>query len=340
MMRKNRNSYLAIVLLLSCTLAAVLANPEQAYSQSKKEEKSKKKRVLYLVSMGYHPDVMKIVSQGAMINFHNRKGKNKGKTAYCFLGYIDDDASGIVVRLKAGMLRYIEKEPKIIGLTFSGYTDNFCDQCPERINFKDEVLKDLPRLKYIKTLVFREIDFRKANRYKYIQPLKNLEWLRFQDCAVNFHKLITMTGPYPKLKVLKIEQWSTYGPFEKPEVTAARKIDLVTEKAMLKFVEGCPNLEELTLFFDHSTRFEYKAIQALFKLKKLKKLAIAGYSFGPIPLSKYPPEVIKQHVVLMKEIKKQLPECKDCDGVARGLIDWPGIGLPKPTVPPKKKQPK
>ncbi|VAW13016.1 hypothetical protein MNBD_BACTEROID05-8 [hydrothermal vent metagenome] len=321
-MSKKKKNWIAVGLLSFFVLSVPLSNC--TYAQTKRKGY---RELDHLISYGLRPDIRELLNLNARIHFYENR-----KTASCFLGYTDDEASGRVVILKPGILKLVQREPKITALTLSGYTDNFCDGCPERIEFKDNVLKDLSKSTRLTSLYFTEIDFRDAKRYKYIQPLKNLQWLVFKNCAVSIHKLITLTGPYPNMKELYVRQGYAI-PFDRRKVPDVSKIELITEKAMLKFVKASPNLEVLTLGSDLTTRIEYKAVLALAKLKKLKKLALYGGTYGYFPFGRYPPEIIKQHKILYKYLKKELPDCKEIR-VGPGVIDWPGMGLPKP-VPRK-----
>ena len=102
---------------------------------------------------------------------------------------------------------------------------------------------------------------------------------------------------------------------------------------MRRFVEDVPELEVLDVGADYGMQIDLGAVRELVRLRKLKKLVVTGTSYGAIPYDKYPPQVIERHEELEAWLKERLPEVKEVR-IARGLIDWPGAGLPKPTPPP------
>ncbi len=255
----------------------------------------------------------------------------KNGPSYCYLGYTEDTAGGYVTDVRPGILRLLRDEPQIKRLILSASVGEKCYRCPDRLPFNDEVLKDLPLLTHITSLDLRTIDLRDPRRYAFVQPLMNLEELRFENCAVDLHDLFTKCSPHPELKELLVKQRGKE-PFEPLEDDAAEAPPVVTAAQMRRFVEGVPNLEELNVGIERSTRLEHAAVKEFAKLKKLKRLVITGSTYGPIPSNEYPPEVIERIEALQAWLKEQLPEAEEVR-IARGLIDWPGLGLPTPTVP-------
>ncbi|VAW13018.1 hypothetical protein MNBD_BACTEROID05-9, partial [hydrothermal vent metagenome] len=178
---KNRNRYIGIVLLGICVVG--ILSTGNAYSQ-KKVITIKKSRNAYqsrydILRKEYHPDIQKLLKLNATFTL-----QGKGETASFFLGCSFNYADGILVDLKPGILKLLQREPKVYGLGMSSNTGD-CDGCTERLDFNHSILKDLPRLTQLRSVTLGEIDFRDAKQYKYIQPLKNLQRLGFSSCAVS-----------------------------------------------------------------------------------------------------------------------------------------------------------
>ena len=65
------------------------------------------------------------------------------------LQFLDDYADGIFPIIKPGMLKEIADEPRITGLKLDSSMGS-CRNCPKRLEFGDDVLRDLPSLGHIK----------------------------------------------------------------------------------------------------------------------------------------------------------------------------------------------
>ena len=123
------------------------------------------------------------------------------------LQFLDDYADGIFPIIKPGMLKEIADEPRITGLKLYSLMGS-CRNCPKRLEFGDDVLRELPSLGHIKCLRMHYVDLRKPQLVQFIRDMKSLDWLEVHYCGVGLKSFFRNVGPLPKLETLIVYWFS------------------------------------------------------------------------------------------------------------------------------------
>ncbi|MCG8448121.1 MAG: hypothetical protein MI725_00900 [Pirellulales bacterium] len=246
--------------------------------------------------------------------------ENRPEIGWFSLQYLDDYADGILPKIKPGMLKEISDEPRVTGLKLDSSVGASCRNCPKRLEFGDDVLRDLPSLGYVKCLRMHYVDLRKPHRVQFIRDMKSLDWLQVYYCGTGLKSFFRNLGPLPKLETLIIAPGGRFASGEKTR----SDLDAISAKDVANFAKRVPNLRVLKIIESIDTPMTAETVHAFAHLKKLEHLAVAPVENRDY--RKYTEAHDKYYFEVIKPLHAALPKCKT--EMSALELDLTGTGLP------------
>lgn len=249
--------------------------------------------------------------------------RDRPKIGWFSIQYLDDYADGIIPTITPGMLKPLADEPRVTGLKLSSQVGLPCRNCPDRIAFGDEVLRDLPLLDHVKCLYMHEVDLTNPKRVRYLRDMEKLDWLTVKYCGVGLKSFFNDIGSLPELETLIIAPGgATIVLGKKGPVVKGDDITIADIEAFAKKV---PKLKVLKIAESIDTPIKSDTILAFAKLKNLKLLVIS-HAAG----RDYRKHTEAHNKFFFKNVidpfKVALPTCKV--QMSALALDLSGTGLP------------
>lgn len=211
------------------------------------------------------------------VGFPNRwtyRPKERRHILWYSLQYIDDYASGVLPEIRPRMLRPLAKEPLITGLKLDSLIGIPCHNCPERLEFGDSVLRDLPVADYLECLYLHRVDLTSAKRLRYLRDMERLEWLEIKNCGAGLQEIMQNVGPLPALEELRISSGGAIMMGRE----AQKNTDAISPEDVKAFAKRVPKLKILAIEDSIDTPLTPEVLLAFSNFTELRELSISGVS--------------------------------------------------------------